>query len=457
MYNNLPALSDSILWDNGLLATAYSALDAEALRDALSNYLHAVSSLRSEWHIPEHSPLSLWITRHDQVALYRPGLLSAERIILTDALEEAALRLEIVESSQAMDHLVHKAETDRLGDIRTGVAQFIRFVKDNFVLIQAGFIAFTPCESARHEQQRKMQLLQDNPDRNFLHSVMPPAVVQLYERRLAVRGIKRVGDEGHFRFVSEKTLPDEIMLELRDCLSPFTNGYVYQEMQPYQINEDVTFIAMITRGKHESRKGYERWVNGAKNRSIYFHYRGLLTDISQSARVGASFVTRCTLQSKILQKLDESGRLSRRMLEIDLPFLRHLSLHDIFHIRTDYEPSVTAFRRSLRDCAVEMERASGPDEIRLLQQRFQERIADEGLDELRQKLSIWKRRSIQDTALLAVPAVLGYMGAPSLLNMAAGAVSLLQAALGAHRHHQDVTHHPSWFLLRTTAIKCLKE
>lgn len=55
------------------------------------------------------------------------------------------------------------------------------------------------------------------------------------------------------------------------------------------------------------------------------------------------------------------------------------------------------------------------------------------------------------------PAVLGYMGSPSLLNMAAGAVSLLQAALGAHRHHEDVTHHPSWFLLRTTAIKCMKK
>lgn len=158
MYNNLPALTDSILWDNGLLATDYSVLDAEALRGALSRYLHAVSVLRSEWHNSEHSPLSLWIARHDQVALYRPGLLSAERIILTDALEEAALRLEIVESSQAMDHLVHNRETDRLGDIRTGVAQFIRFVKDNFLLIQAGFIAFTPCESARHEQQRRITL-----------------------------------------------------------------------------------------------------------------------------------------------------------------------------------------------------------------------------------------------------------------------------------------------------------
>ncbi|HHO0375478.1 hypothetical protein [Enterobacter hormaechei] len=457
MYNNLPALTESILWDDGLLAADYAALDARRLEDALKGYLQAVSLLRGEWHTLQGSPLSLWIARHDQLTLYRPGLLSAERIILTDTLEEAALRLDTLASSEAMDHLVYHNATDRLADIRTGVAQFVRFVKDNFLLIQAGFIAFTPCESARQEQQRKMQLLQDNPDRHFLHSVMPPAVAQLYERSLSVRGIRRVGEEGHFRFVSEKTLPDEIMLELRDCLSPFTNAYMYQELQPVEVKEDGTFRARITRGKHESRKGYDRWVRGAINRSIYFHYHGLLTDISQSARTGASLVTRCPLQGKILQKLDASGRLSRRMLEIDLPFLQDLSLHDIFRIRTDYEPSVTAFRRSLRNCAVEMERASGPDEIRLLQQRFQERIADEGLDELHQKLSIWKRRSIQDTALLAVPAVLGYMGSPSLLNMAAGAVSLLQAALGAHRHHEDVTHHPSWFLLRTTAIKCMKK
>lgn len=442
MYNNLPALSDNILWDDSLLATDYAALDTEALGYALRGYLQAVSILRGEWHPLHDSPLSLWITRHDQLALYRPGLLSAERIILTDALEEAALRLDIVESTEAMDHLVNNGVPDRLADIRTGVAQFVRFVKDNFLLIQSGFIAFTPSESARMEQQRKMQLLQDNSDRHFLNGVMPPAVVQLYERSLNVRGISRVSDEGHYRFVSGKTLPDEIMLELRDCFSPFTNAYIYQELKPIRVNEDGTFTVRITRGKHESRKGYEKWVRGAMNRSIYFHYRGLLTDISQSARVGASLVTRCPLQGKILQKIDASGKLSRRMLQVDLPFLQDLSLQDIFRIRTDYEQSVAAFRRTLRDCAVEMERASGPEEIRLLQQRFRERIADEGLDDLQQKLATWKRRSIQDTALLAVPAVLGYIGSPSLLNLAAGAVSLLQAALGAHRHHQDVIRHP---------------
>lgn len=210
---------------------------------------------------------SLWISRHDQLALYRPGLLSAERIILRDALEEETLRLDSVASTEAMEHLIQNRATDQL------------------------------------------------------------------------------------------------------------------------------------------------------------------TDINQSARTDASFVTRSPLQGKILQKLDAPSRLSRRMIKVEIPFLKDLSLQDIFRIRTDYEPRLTAFRRSLRDCAVKTERASGPDEIRLLQQRFQERIADEGLDELYQKLSIWKRRSMQDTALLAVPAVLGYMGSLSLLNMAAGAVSLLQVIL----------------------------
>lgn len=146
------------------------------------------------------------------------------------------------------------------------------------------------------------------------------------------------------------------------------------------------------------------------------------------------------------------------MLEVDIPFLHDLSLEDIFRIRTDYEPSVTAFRRSLCDAALDMEQASGAEAIRLLQQRFRERIADEGLEDLRQKLSAWKRQSLQDTALLALPAVLRFMGAPSVSALATGtgAASLIQAALGACRNHSEITRHPSWFLFRTSESKRLR-
>lgn len=222
-------------------------------------------------------------------------------------------------------------------------------------------------------------------------------------------------------------------------------------------NTDGSITVEITRGKPQNRRHYDHWVQGATNRSLYFHYTSLLTDLSQADRSEASLATRCPFQGKVLEKLGAPGGISRRMLEIELPFLPDLSPGELFRIRTDYEPSATAFRRALRDCALEMERAANPNEIRLLQLRFQERIADEGLEDLREKLRGWKRRSLQDVALLAAPAVIGYIGAPVITSLAAGAFNVLQATVGAYRNYQEVTRHPSWFLLRTNDLRHLKK
>ncbi|HHL2712863.1 TPA: hypothetical protein ACQ39K_004491 [Yersinia enterocolitica] len=453
MYNNLPALTENILWDDRLLLTDYAELNDAALRTALQDYLRVVDALHGEWHLQEDSPLSLWIARHDQLALYQQGLLSVERIILVDALEEASLYLNSIDMATAVDLFEQNDAGDRGQDIRVGMARFVRFTKDNFTLIQAGFIAFTHCDSVRQDQMRRMQLLEDNSNRHFLYSVMPQTVAQLYERSLHVRGITRASHGGHVRVVSEKTLPGEIMLELKDCHSPYTNSHVFQNLRPVRTNEDGTLTVEITRGKPGNRRSYDRWVQGAANRSIFFHYKTLITDLGQAARSRASLATRCPLQGKILEKIDNSGRLSRRMLDVDTPFLAGLSLQDIFRIRTDYEPSFTAYRRSLRDCALDIERAANPAELHLVQARFRERIADEGLAEVREKLGLWKRRSLQDTTLLAIPAVLGFTGAPMLSTLVSGAASLLYAALGAYRSRDEITHHPSYFLLRASGRK----
>lgn len=449
MYNNLPALTESILWDGQLVAADYATLSEASLRSALNDYLQAVSSYRNEDGFSTRSPLSLWMADFDQVALYRPGLLSAECIILPDTLEEAALRLGSSGFALAADLMVQNRHSDRLDSIRHDMARFVRFVREHFALIQAGFIIFTSSESVRQEQRRKMGFTDENADRSFLSSVMPPAIVEYYTRSLKVRGVERVSEEGHIRFVAENRLPVEIRLELKDCLSPYNNGHMFQNIRPLNDNEDGSITVEITRGRFRNRRHYEHWVQGAVNRSLYYHYTGLLTDLSQADQSGASLATRCPFQGKVLEKLGAPGGLSRRMLEIELPFLPALSTDELFRIRTDYEPSATAFRRALRDCALEMERAANPNEIRLLQTRFQERIADEGLEDLQEKLRGWKRRSLQDVALLAAPAVLGYLGAPAITSLAAGALTVLQATVGAYRNYQDVTRHPSWFLLRT--------
>ena len=51
MYNNLPALTENILWDDRLLLTDYAELNDAALRTALQDYLRAVDALQGEWHL----------------------------------------------------------------------------------------------------------------------------------------------------------------------------------------------------------------------------------------------------------------------------------------------------------------------------------------------------------------------------------------------------------------------
>ncbi|MEN4605456.1 hypothetical protein ACSST1_22400 [Pantoea agglomerans] len=135
MYNNLPALTDSFLWDEKLLSTNYEAISEGALAAALQSYLQAVRAMKGEWHALQDSLLRLWIARHDQLTLYRPGLLSAEQIFLTDALGEVALRLKSSEMAAAVDLLVQNRDMDRLKDVKNGVAQFMRFVRRHFALI----------------------------------------------------------------------------------------------------------------------------------------------------------------------------------------------------------------------------------------------------------------------------------------------------------------------------------
>lgn len=449
MYNNLPALIDSILWDEQLLAGDYTQLSESVFHDTITAYLAAVDSMRGEWHPKDSSPLGLYIAYYEDLPLYRNGLLCTERVLLNDELFDVSLHLQRSSMDMALDQFIHEPDRNRYAELRQKAAIFVRFVKTNFALIQTGFIAFVRSESQRDTMKRKSQLIEDNAAPHFLKSIMPSNIATLYERSLNVRGLERIGNSNRFRFIPDVQLPNEIMTTLKECLSPYTQGHMYQSIRPFSENEDGTITMEITQGQHTNRRDWAHWVQGATNRTVFYHWLQLLTDIRQARACSSSLGACCPLQGKILQKIDGNSNLTRRMLTVETPFLDGLTLQDIHRIRTDYAPSFTAFQRSLRDCALEMERAKNVDEICLLQGRFHERIMDEGLNDIREKMVIWRRRSTVDTVLLATPVILGFLGAPPLATLASGAASLLQAALSVTRGADEVRAHPSYFIFKT--------
>jgi hypothetical protein len=144
----------------------------------------------------------------------------------------------------------------------------------------------------------------------------------------------------------------------------------------------------LTMAEHADKAAYERWVQDAKNRTMLFHYSHLLTDLEQAVAMKASLGTYCPFQGRILHRLDKPNEAQRRTLTVQVPFLNGLTPTELFRIRTEFEASFNAFRTVLRDTAFEMEKEANPEIRDLINRRFIERVWDEGLTDVEEKLRL---------------------------------------------------------------------
>lgn len=236
---------------------------------------------------------------------------------------------------------------------------------------------------------------------------MPPPVATLYERSISVTNLKRISGTNKYTCLSKHELANEILLELRDCLSNYTNRYMLNNIVDTVETGDRLINIKLIMGEHADKPAYERWVQDAKNRTMLFHYFHLLTDLGQAVSMKASLGTYCPFQGQILQKLDKPNEAQRRTLTVQVPFLNGLTPTKLFRIRTEFESSFNVFRTVLRDTAFKIEKEANPEIRDLINRRFIERMWDEGLTNVEEKLRSHKKKSLKDVAFQSVPSVLG--------------------------------------------------
>jgi len=381
---------------------------------------------------------------------YRSGLFSMDRVILDDALYSLSMRHRVNLSENVLSNFIENLGNEKAEYLRKEIASFIRFAKENFPLIQGEFIVFARSKSAIKEYERSNAIQTDNADSKFLYRYLPTEIARLYEKKLSVQNIERLGKSNRLRFLDKRYLANEIMIKIEDCRSPYTNGYMYQHAGKITDNGDGMVISDVVMGTHSGKKSYQRWVQGAKNRTALFHYRNLIADLEQAHAGRASLGTYCPFQGEVLRKLDPKDEVQRVKLSVDVPFLEGLTPGELFSIRTEYESSFMAFRAVLRDTAYDIEAESDPYRRNLINQRFIERVWDEGLSDIEQKIKAYKRRSKKDLLLNLAPAVIGILGAPSWITMTSGAISLLKELYSLNSHSAELQSHPSYFLLMTS-------
>lgn len=454
MYNNLHALTNSLFWVDKLLDNEYADIQFEELLSELNEYNKNVESLISKpVSTIETSRLNVYMAGDKNINNYRSGLFSMDRVILDDALYSLSLKYRVNLSENAIEKFVESDENERAGNLRREISIFIRFAKDNFALIQGEFIVFVRSNSAVKDSERANGILTDNPDPKFIYSYIPAEIARLYERKLSVQNIERLGNSNKIRLLNKKELANEIMLNIEGCESRYTNGYMYQRIINAIDNGDDTLTMSIVMGTHSGKRSYERWVQGAKNRTVLFHYRNLLADLEQAHLGGASLGTYCPFQGEVLRKLDQKNEVHRTRLSVDVPFLEGVAPEELFRIRTEFELSFNAFRSVLRDTAYELEAETDPYRRQLINQRFTERVWDEGLSDIEQKIQAYKRKSKKELLVNITPSVIGIVAAPGWATLATGAVSLLKELFDIYNHSDEIKSHPSYFLLMASRNK----
>ncbi|HAU5565753.1 TPA: hypothetical protein JD264_18325 [Serratia fonticola] len=449
MYNNLNALMDTVFWVDRHHENAYADLSFDRIVSELSAYNAAIDRLiTSELHAVSGSRLNIYMAGDWRVSNYRSGIFSMDRVILDDALHNLSMRFTENDADDLINTVLHQDQDENLRSLRLNIRQTITFAKDNFELIRGEFILFTRSLSEEKDSQRRNGIIEFNDNKNQIYKYMPPTVATLYERSISVTNLKRLSGTNSVKNISKHELANEIQLELRDCLSSYTNGYMLNNIVDPVEAGDRRIKMKLTMGEHADKAAYERWVQDAKNRTMLFHYSHLLTNLGQAVAMKASLGTYCPFQGQILQKLDKPNEVQRRTLTVQMPFLNGLTPTELFRIRTEFEASFNAFRTVLRDTASEMEKEANPEIRDLINRRFIERMWDEGLTDIEEKLRSHKKKSVRDLAFQSVPSVLGMIVTPGISSFTTGALALLQNVFGLSQDTREVKSHPSYFLMK---------
>ncbi|EEC3415186.1 hypothetical protein G5F33_002731 [Salmonella enterica] len=455
MYNNLYVLTESLFWVDRLLDQEYEGIELNELLIELAEYNKKIDSLIIEQknHIQD-SRLNIYMAGNRNIERYKSGLFSMDKVILDDVLYSLSLRYRVnLSESVVVGNFIESDSQEKVEYLRKEIARFIRFAKENFDLIRGEFIVFVRRESAIKDSERANGIIDDNSDANFIFRYLPHNIACLYENRLSVQNIARLNNTNKIRLLNRNVLANEIMLEIKGCESSYTNGYMYQHIKNAIDNGDGTMSMDVVMGKHSGKKSYDRWVQGAKNRTTLFHYKNLISDLSQAHSNRASLGAYCPFHGEILRKLDQKNEVQRVKLSIEVPFLEGLTPNELYKIRTDYESSFNAFRSVLREAAYGIEAESDPYKRQLINRHFVERVWDEGLADIEQKIQAYKRKSKKELFLNIAPSLLGFIGAPNSVSLTTGAFTILKEIFNITSHSSEIKNHPSYFLLMTSKSK----
>ncbi|EOG9063296.1 hypothetical protein ACLK5F_004095 [Vibrio fluvialis] len=436
-------LNDSLLLDSTLIERMYSDISDMTLEKELCDYreycLKVLSEVRDIFKESKDSVRCMATGSLSHISRLKQAALYLEEVVIADPIFQLTdFKTSATEVFTSFIGIEPTPKIDRQKLVEAAI-QLIELRP----LVAGGYVKLYPV-SFELEHSSDIPLLYS--DVGF-EDILAPSILDKYKSSAVVRSAKI--ENGRMLVMKDLYLCRNISIHFEGMEGGFTMGYMLNstEVNPTNREDVYTFIQKKSEELPSSDQ-FIAWVRQSVNQTARNHFIDLNKRIALCDYLGCMFGTDHPFESNIMNiNVDSQNIKSNTLnctLQLDVPFLDHVSSADLMSIRNNDGESFQSFRAELEKGLRMARHESDPNRVRAIIEDTQHELFEVQMRQIAPQVKHIRNTHLTESVIAA--AGLG-------LSVLTGGSSLLATALSlahGYKSHSDykskVTANPCHFL-----------
>ena len=443
-------LSESLLFDDAYRDDYYTSVtDADLLEELRRYRQHALANLE---------------VLHQEIALTtsRLKMFGARDSFSLDRLKQSALYLDQVvlpdplfqqsqESSDTSDQVSRFLGVPNRKEVdRKRLADAASRMKALTPMVAADYVKFFPV-SYYFEPDDNIPLYYSE---TAFADALPTHILSKYRENADVRSLRRT-DRG---LAVENSLRRgrHISVQFRGDHNGAMMGYALVQNEAVDVDAIARSIHFRPTLPDEPPPvdEFQAWVDQSVNQAARAHHNALLKELALSELFGASYFTSSEFAHSLLGANDPAQSVEHHtadcILNIDLPYLEDIAIHDLMKVRNNDGDAFRLFRAELERQLRELRTETDPDALTRKAENAVHELSVVRVAEIDQKIGSLKRRALADMTI-AVGGLVATVVASGW--SIAATVAALASLYRSGSQRMQVRDNPAYFLWKARSKK----
>jgi len=437
-------LSESILFSEANQNDNYSSVSESDLLQELERYrVHAIENINDlgEEISSYKSQLKVFgSTGYFSIPHLMQTALYLDQVILDDPVFPFTVKRSDI--SNSMGEMI--GVTPIAGIDRPALAIAAKKMKDLTPMVAANYIKFFPVSYY-------MEINEQIPfsySKSGYSDVLPPNILSKYNEYAEVRSLMQTNQGVIVKNSLE--VGRGISVQFKGDNDEVANIYHLHEQEVVALDDEtqIAHFKLSLPDTPPSVELFKAWVNQSINQSAIGHYECLLKGMALSHRLGASYLTGSEFTHSLLgsnsSNIDPKSYTSDCVLNLELPFLDKVSIHDLMSVRMNDGEAFELFRKDLESKLCELRTETDQEKLNIEIQNIIHEFNEVQMIKLDQKIKSLRSKSFNQ-AFIAAGGLIGSVASGGY-SLAATMVALANGANTYVEHKGAMRENPAYFL-----------